>query len=260
MKRFVYMACLVAMALGGCKSCDKEDQCPEVSADFTMMETDPTINCSNPDDYWTCYNADTICSDKVLFESKDPSCDLYEWKIGLKTYYGKKVEVSGFFKAIEAGLRSTEVQLKVKKLNKNHCFEGEDTIVRIFSKTMYMLPYEFSPLFGYHFGYFDNNPSDTYTVKYTTHKWYSQNDKEWVYTTRINAFNKTCIDSNLYGVRGLLMYKQVRVGSENLCNWKEVDELRANISVLDGTFRIRGKRRKGTTWTNFSFTETKRLK
>jgi len=252
---------LVMIVLGGCKSCEKENQCPEVSADFTMMETDNTIFCNNPNDYWTCYFADTICSGSVMFEAKDLTCDIYEWKIGLKTYYGKKVEVGGFYKAIENGVRSTNIQLKVKKLNKNQCFSKEDTIVRISNRNMYMVPSSSSPLFGYHFGYFDNNPKDTFTVKYWTNRWYSLNDNEWVNSTRINAFNRyICIDSNLYGNRGFVKYRQARIGMMNNCNWQNLHEVIANISVLDGTFRIRGRKRKGTIWTDFTFTETKRLK
>lgn len=248
------LGCL--LVLGGCKGCEKEDPCPEVSAEFTYMEYETHISTYN-DEYWTKYFADTICSDRILLEAKDLTCDKYEWTIGNGKYYGKKVEISGFYKAIENGQRSVNIKLLVKKLNRNNCFNREDTILREINKTIHMVSFDKSPLFGNHFGYFNDSPNDTFTVKYYTNKWFSTNDNEWIYSARINVFSKKCLDSSFTNI---FTFRQMQIYDSNLCDWQNIDEIIGNISVLDGTFRIRGKRRKGTTWTNFTFTGTKRQK
>jgi hypothetical protein len=126
---------LLLLAMAGCKSCDREDQCPSTrrtNANFFVYEWDGGTNpkvAGGGGDYlkkwWgASIDTDTICTNWVEFVPEDMNADRYEWVIGLDTFTSKTVSLAGFSNLNPNGV-SIPVQLKVWKTPDRNCFPDD---------------------------------------------------------------------------------------------------------------------------------------
>jgi len=127
------------VALGGCKSCDKEDPCPSTrrtNANFFIYEVDgktseELIGSDFLKKWWDPpLDTDTTCTNWVQFVAEDQKADRYLWVIGLDTFNTKSVFLAGFSNITPGGIK-IPVQLTIWKKPDLNCFPKDSGVATV---------------------------------------------------------------------------------------------------------------------------------
>ena len=191
--KLLFILLLLSFVFYGCPNSTEPEPDPcegkyPVSADFEIWEGSQA--------YKYKFLTDTVIHkpNYAVFVCKN-NYDYYEWKVGSqeKKYYTKEFSLSFYDHGVPFVENPIPIRLIVKSKPDSLCYPADDGIDTVF-KSIYIVKYQESRIFGDYYGYDTTNPNVYYTVNIG--KKYIEK-KNWTYFY-INNLHNSCIDTAFF--------------------------------------------------------------